>query len=111
MWRVVKEWKLCGVKLPVSEADNPLKKTSTLMMLYLYSVITHLYPESLSINTKKFCRFINLEMKMIEGLFYVFFFHIYQSHPSGRRIYHRGLRLIDLTVVKYIRQIDDRMVA
>ena len=107
MWKGAFE----GVKLPVSEADNPLAAKIILVMLHLYTVIAHLYPEGLSVNAEEFCRFINLEVKMVESLFYVFFFYIYQGHPSGRRINHRSLFLIDLAIVKYVREIDDRVVA
>src|SRR5271157_1462742 len=82
-----------------------------LMMLHLYTVITHFYPEGLPVNAQEFCRFINLKVKVVECLFYVFLFHVYQSHPAGRRIHDRRLCLIYLAIVKYIRQINDRMVA
>ena len=90
---------------------TPLRRLRCFSLaLYFYAVITHFYSQGFSVDAEEFGCFIDLEMKVMQGFFDMFFLHIYQGYPACGRIHHRGFRLIVLPVVKYIGHVDNLVV-
>jgi len=51
-------------------------------LLCFYPIVTHFDSQCLSVDTKEFCRFVDLKVEVAERFFDVLFFDIDQSHSA-----------------------------